>query len=73
MPDGPILHLPTAPAWMTPEQAAAFDRGIEHAAAASDVSATPVDARIDLEHVVSFKCPHHLTADYDPTYRPGVR
>lgn len=63
----------TAPAWMTPEQAAAHERGTAHAAAAADIASAKQDTRIDIEDVVSFRCPSFLTLDYDPTYRPAVR
>ena len=71
----PTLHASSiAPQWMSAEQAAAFARGLDHAAAASTAATSKPDSRrIDLEQVVSFRCPPYLTLDYDPTYRPAVR
>ena len=57
------------PDWMTPEQTQAVARGAQQAN--SDATTlTPEDRRIALDDVVTYAPPAHLTADYDPTYRP---
>lgn len=61
----------TAPAWMTPEQAIAYEAGAERANAVAVLVQHP--SRIDHDRIVSFAVPAFLTNDYDPTHRPGAR